>query len=76
MEKQTDAAGEEDLMRRKMEAPIETQAVPLMSEMVSAKACAHGRLIDDILTRSGQRTGQVRCLECGAKFDDPYQGVK
>jgi hypothetical protein len=30
------------------------------------RACAHQRLIDDILTRSGKRTGKVRCLECGA----------
>jgi uncharacterized Zn finger protein len=36
--------------------------------------CAHGRLIDDVLTKQGQRSGQVRCLECGAIMDDPYQG--
>ncbi len=38
--------------------------------------CIHQRLIDDVLTRSGKRTGQVRCLECGTIFDDPYQGTK
>lgn len=38
--------------------------------------CAHQRLIDEVLTRSGKRTGKVRCLECGAVFDDPYRGVK
>ena len=37
-------------------------------------ACAHQRLIDDILTRGGKRTGKVRCLECGAEIDDPYRG--
>ncbi|MGE3976604.1 MAG: hypothetical protein AB7F94_03365 [Nitrospira sp.] len=41
-----------------------------------ATACAHQRLIDDILTRGGKRTGKVRCLECRAIFDDPYKGFK
>ncbi len=34
-------------------------------------SCLHSRLIDDVLTKDGARTGQVRCLECGAVFDDP-----
>jgi uncharacterized Zn finger protein len=38
--------------------------------------CTHQRLIDDVLTRDGKRTGKVRCLECGTIFDDPYQGSK
>lgn len=36
--------------------------------------CTHQRLIDDVLTRGGKRTGKVRCLECGTIFDDPCQG--
>jgi spore germination protein YaaH len=40
------------------------------------RACAHQRLIDDILTRGGKRTGKVRCLECGAEIDDPYRGQR
>lgn len=39
-------------------------------------SCAHQRLIDDILTKNGKRTGKVRCLECRAIFDDPYKGFK
>lgn len=38
--------------------------------------CTHSRAIDDVLTRGKKRTGQVRCLECGTIFDDPYQGIK
>ena len=76
MEQQTDGSGEEDSMSRKMEAPMETRAVPPTSEIAAAEACVHGRLIDDVLTRNGKRTGQVRCVECGAQFGDPYQGVK
>lgn len=44
--------------------------------MIAGTACVHGRLIDDVLTRSGKRTGKVLCVECGAKFDDPYHGLK
>ena len=39
-------------------------------------ACAHQRLIDDILTKTGKRTGKVRCLECRTIFDDPYKDFK
>ena len=53
---------------------------PMMVEPVSTTAptnpCTHSRAIDDVLTRSKKRTGKVRCLECGAVFDDPYQGSK
>jgi len=35
--------------------------------------CAHRRLIDDVLTKTGTRTGKVRCLECGTIFEDPYE---
>ncbi len=38
--------------------------------------CAHQRIIDDVLTKSGKRTGKVRCLECRTVFDDPYKGSK
>lgn len=38
--------------------------------------CLHGRLIDDVLNKERKRTGQVRCLECGAVFEDPYKGLK
>ncbi len=38
--------------------------------------CPHGRLIDDVLTPQGNRTGHVRCLECGAVFEDPRKGCK
>lgn len=41
-----------------------------------AECCLHGRLIDDVLKADGNRTGQVRCLECGAVFEDPYRGGK
>lgn len=39
---------------------------------VSEQSCAHGRLIDEVRTRGGKRTGKVRCLECQAILDDPY----
>jgi len=45
-----------------------------ISKIEPATTCAHSRLIEDVLTRSGKRTGNVRCLECGATFDDPHPG--
>ena len=33
--------------------------------------CLHLRLIDYVLSADGKRTGKVRCVECGAVFDDP-----
>jgi hypothetical protein len=41
----------------------------------SKTLCVHGRLIDDVRTRSGKPTGKVRCLECGVIFDDPHRTV-
>lgn len=43
------------------------------SKTTSNACCTHQRIIDDVLTRGGKRTGKVRCLECGAIFDDPYR---
>jgi len=59
---------------------METQMIQETGRKSSSTAsnlfCAHQRMIDDVLTRGGKRTGKVRCLECGAVFDDPYQGSK
>ncbi len=45
-------------------------------EQPPPKTCHHGRMIDDVLTHDGKRTGKVRCVECGAEFKDPYLGLK
>lgn len=37
----------------------------------ATRLCTHSRLIDDVLTPQGLKTGQVRCIECCAVFDDP-----
>ncbi|MGB4066956.1 MAG: hypothetical protein WBK08_02880 [Nitrospira sp.] len=59
-----------------MEPHIESQTLELPGDTAPTTNCTHGRLIDDVLTKMGKRTGQVRCLECGAIFADPYQGNK
>ena len=46
------------------------------SSMTIVNTCSHSRLIDNVLTKDGKRTGKVHCVECGAKFDDPYRGLK
>jgi hypothetical protein len=73
-------AKEDDVRRRRtngpMEHPIETQTPRPPGTIAPVTTCVHGRLIDDVLTKAGKRTGQVRCFECGTIFDDPYQGIK
>lgn len=71
---------EDAVMQRPMEAPrgqlVVTQTAQPPSNIASVPVCAHGRIIDDVLTKQGKRTGQVRCLECGSTFEDPYQGLR
>lgn len=59
-----------------MVQPTEATIVSSMSTRIRERSCAHGRMIDDVLTRFGTRAGKVRCLECLAIIDDPHQGTK
>jgi hypothetical protein len=78
--KSIDSTEEDDSISRtieaSMESHVERQSFQPIRFIAPADACAHDRLIDDVLTRSGNRTGRVRCLECGEIFDDPYKGLK
>lgn len=59
-----------------MKATIQSVTVPPVRRTTSPNLCTHSRAIDEVLTRAKKRSGKVRCLECGATFDDPYQGSK
>lgn len=76
MEQQADQSAQADSQSQVTEAPMDKQAdtpkVPNIDKVISPVPCAHERLIDDVLTRGGKRTGNVRCRECGAVFADPY----
>jgi hypothetical protein len=76
MERRNDATSEEESASGKTEAPMEILTVQETKKVTLAPTCAHQRLIDDVLTKSGKRTGQVRCLECGVVFADPYRGMQ
>lgn len=71
---------DEHVIRGQKEVPMksymETRTLELSGGTAPVTTCVHGRLIDDVLTKRGKRTGQVRCLECGEIFDDPYQGLR
>lgn len=58
------------------EASMDSAATQLSREATSVAACTHSRLIDNVLNRAGKWTGKVVCRECGARFDDPYGGLK
>jgi hypothetical protein len=80
MEKSQQVPGDEHSTLEEAEVSMETQLIQetgLNSSKVTSNACCiHQRIIDDVLTRGGKRTGKVRCLECGTIFDDPHQGLK
>ncbi|MDH4153978.1 MAG: hypothetical protein OEV01_09370 [Nitrospira sp.] len=59
-----------------MGAHMVQEAERKSSRTTTTSFCTHQRIIDDVLTRSGKRTGKVRCLECGTIYDDPCQGQK
>ncbi len=46
----------------------EDTAVP-----VTMARCRHGRIVDDVLTPEGERTGHLVCKECQAVFPDPLR---
>ncbi len=80
MEKPLQCQKDEHSSLEEAEVSMETQIVyetaQRSDEDTKNSSCAHGRLIDEVRTRGGKRTGKVRCLECMAIFDDPYQGLK
>ena len=51
------------------------QATPITNSIRLANTkvtCIHRRVIDDVLTEEGDKTGTVRCLECLAIIPDPH----
>lgn len=57
-----------------MEAEIIPNTDQVMNRAPSQMHCAHQRLIAQVLTPSGKKTGKVRCLECESILDDPQRG--
>lgn len=49
---------------------VQLQA-PFQAIAIATRFCTHSRIIDDVLTPEGRKSGKVRCLECGVVFDDP-----
>jgi hypothetical protein len=80
MDESQQVLGDEYSTLEEAEVSMETHMIQetgrKSSGTTSNVCCTHQRLIDNILTRGGKRTGKVRCLECGTIFDDPYQGSK
>ncbi len=53
-----------------MQTHTESDRMQPVSKAAGVDGCVHGRLVEDVLTGHGQRSGKVRCLECGAQFED------
>ena len=76
MEMQDDIARGEDCTFQEAEVSRKTLKVQEANRLTPTSACVHQRLIEDVLTKHGKRTGRVGCIECGVEFPDPYQGQK
>lgn len=80
MEKDNHVVGTDAVTTQLTEDTMDTVTEPLAvhpaERTTPTDPCAHSRMIDDVLTRSKKRTGKVRCFECQAIFDDPYQRRK
>ena len=50
---------------------METETVE-KSRQATPVTCVHGRLIENVPAKHRRQPGKVRCLECGAIFDDPH----
>ena len=37
----------------------------------TATSCTHGRMVDDVRSADGAKTGHLICIECQAQFPDP-----
>lgn len=46
------------------------QLDPSITGATPSHPCRHKRLVDRILTETGQETDKVRCLECGTILAD------
>lgn len=66
---------QEEAMERRVKLINGASTAPNI-HLVSQQSCVHSRMIDEVRTRGGKRTGKVRCLECQAIIDDPYQSMK
>ena len=71
MEKDNTVSGADVSTPHLAEDTMEPMMVEPVNRTTPKNPCTHSRAIDDVLTKTRKRTGQVRCLECGAIFDDP-----
>jgi hypothetical protein len=72
MEMQDDIASGEDSTSQETDVSREALRVQEAKRLTPTSSCVHQRLIGDVLTKHGKRTGRVRCIECGVEFPDPY----
>jgi hypothetical protein len=73
---QDDMARGEDHTSQETEVSREILRVQEAKGLTPTSSCVHQRLIGDVLTKQGNRTGRVRCIECGVEFPDPYKCLK
>ncbi|MDK2745096.1 MAG: hypothetical protein NDI90_19785 [Nitrospira sp. BO4] len=56
--------------------PQSRVSVEPASSLKERTACTHSRAVDEVRSRDGSKSGQLRCLECQATFPDPLAAAE
>jgi hypothetical protein len=54
-----------------IEVILSTPSQEMTVQTTSFRPCTHSRIVDEVRTLNGARTGQLICIECLAQFPDP-----
>lgn len=54
-----------------MEPTVPSTPVNTTIHVKSVPRCTHSRIVDEVRTPDGMKTGRLVCLECFAEFPDP-----
>jgi len=54
-----------------MEPTLTTPVARARTGTETLSSCTHGRMVDEVRTPKGIKTGELICMECLAKFPDP-----
>lgn len=54
-----------------MEPTLTTSLQKTRVQTKTASPCTHSRMVDEVRTANGIKTGRLICIECQAEFPDP-----
>jgi hypothetical protein len=54
-----------------MQPTLSNQGKVKRARTKTATSCTHSRMVDEVRSPDGAKTGHLICLECQAQFPDP-----